>query len=85
MAASRWQLAVLAFVVLAVEACGTPIPDVPPGQPVSYSEHLQPLVLAHCLGCHESDEPKARLVLEEGVGFSQLVGRRSVQVPAIRD
>jgi hypothetical protein len=64
-------------------ACGAPIPDVPVGQSVSYSEHLEPLVLAHCLGCHESEEPKAKLVLEQGVGFGQLVGRRSVQVPSM--
>ena len=47
-------------------ACGTQVPDVPPGQTVSYSTHLEPLVIARCLGCHEVDEPEADLVLERG-------------------
>jgi len=69
--------------LLAVAACGTPVPDVPAGETVSYERHLEPLVLAHCLGCHEADDPKAKLVLEEGQGYAQLVGRRSVQVPSM--
>jgi hypothetical protein len=48
---------------------------------VSYSAHLEPLVTAHCLGCHDSEDPKAKLVLDPGEGYGQLVGRRSVQVP----
>lgn len=69
--------------VLAVAGCGTPVPDVPAGETVSYARHLEPLVLAHCLGCHEADDPKAKLVLEEGTGYAQLVGRPSVQVPSM--
>jgi hypothetical protein len=61
--------------------CGTPVPEVPESEVVSYSAHLEPLVVAHCLGCHESEDPKAKLVLEEGAGFEQLVGRSSVQQP----
>ena len=61
--------------------CGAEVPDVPEGDTVSYSAHLEPLVIAHCLGCHESEEPKAKLILESGVGYDRLVGRRSVQVP----
>ena len=61
--------------------CGAEVPDVPEGDTVSYSVHLEPLVIAHCLGCHESEEPKAKLILEAGVGYDRLVGRRSVQVP----
>jgi hypothetical protein len=61
--------------------CGAKVPDVPKGEPVSYSAHLEPLVIAHCLGCHDSEEPKAKLVLDPGEGYGQLVGRRSVQVP----
>ena len=64
-----------------VVGCGTPVPTVPEDERVSYSAHLEPLVIAHCLGCHESKEPKAKLVLEEGVGYGELVGRRSVQQP----
>lgn len=69
------------FAVILLAACGTPVPDVPAGEPVSYRRHLEPLVVAHCLGCHTAEEPKARLVLEEGAGYGQLVGRRSVQAP----
>lgn len=68
-------------VVLFLVGCGTPLPDVPAGESVSYERHLEPLVVAHCLGCHEVEEPKAKLVLEEGTGYGQLVGRQSIQVP----
>jgi hypothetical protein len=72
---------IAAFGIILVVGCGDAIPDVPAGEPVSYSAHLEPLVIAHCLGYHESEEPKAKLVLEEGAGYGQLVGRRSVQQP----
>lgn len=68
-------------VSMTLAACGTPVPDVPPGESVSYESHLEPLVVAHCLGCHEAEDPKAKLVLEEGTGYTQLVGRQSIQVP----
>ena len=61
--------------------CGTRVPEVPNGEPVSYSAHLEPLVIAHCLSCHESDEAKAKLVLDPGVGYAGLVGPPSVQEP----
>ncbi len=64
-----------------VIGCGQKVPTVPAGTSVSYSEHLEPLVLAHCLGCHTAEEPKAKLVLEEGTGYGQMVGRASVQDP----
>ena len=74
----KWLLLAGALVLA---GCGAEVPDVPEGDTVSYSVHLEPLVIAHCLGCHESEEPKARLVLGPGEGYGQLVGRRSVQVP----
>lgn len=74
----RWI--VLSFLAGVLAGCGTPVPEVPAGESVSYEKHLEALVIAHCLGCHEAEEPKARLVLEEGTGYGQLVGRRSVQV-----
>jgi hypothetical protein len=61
--------------------CGAEVPEVPAAEPVSYSEHLEPLVIAHCLSCHETGEAKAKLVLDPGVGFERLVGPRSIQVP----
>jgi hypothetical protein len=72
---------ITAFGLVLAAGCGAPIPDVPESEPVSYAAHLEPLVLAHCLGCHEVDDPKAKLVLEEGTGYGQLVRRRSVQQP----
>jgi hypothetical protein len=61
--------------------CGTEIPEVPAAEPISYSAHLEPLVIAHCLSCHESEEAKAKLVLDPGVGYERLVGPRSTQEP----
>lgn len=75
----RWIASGCAVLMLA--GCGTPIPEVPADEQVSYSGHLEGLVIAHCLGCHEAEDPKAKLVLEEGTGFGQLVGRQSIQVP----
>ena len=74
------SIVLAALPVLALSGCGQPIPEVPEGEIVSYSAHLEPLVLAHCLGCHTAEEPKAKLVLEQGSGYGNLVGRRSVQV-----
>ena len=59
------------------------MPEIADGQPVSYAAHLEPLVVAHCLGCHESEEAKAKLVLDAGLGYERLVGPRSVQDPEI--
>ena len=66
---------------VALSGCSAKVPIVPEDVSVSYSAHLEPLVIAHCLGCHESEEPKAKLVLDPGVGYGRLVGRRSVQDP----
>jgi hypothetical protein len=67
--------------MLVLSGCGTPVPEVADGQPVSYAAHLEPLVVAHCLGCHESEEAKAKLVLDPGMGYERLVGPRSGQDP----
>jgi hypothetical protein len=66
----------LVLIVL-VAACRQPVevPDAP-----SYAADVEPLVLERCLACHEVEEPKARLVLEAGVGYHQMVGRASTQV-----
>ena len=80
MSAAAVRLCVASCAALVVFGCGTPVPKVPAGETVSYAKHVEPLVLANCLGCHGAEEPKAKLVLEEGSGYGQLVGRRSVQV-----
>ena len=69
--------------VLLIAGCGVRVPEVPEGAAVSYEAHLETLVVARCLGCHGAEEPKAKLVLEQGTGYGQLVGRQSVQMPEI--
>ena len=75
----RKSLLIIGTVLLA--GCGAEVPVVPEEDPVSYSAHLEPLVIARCLGCHDSEEPKAKLIVDPGEGYGHLVGRRSVQVP----
>jgi hypothetical protein len=72
----------LLTILLAVAGCGSGVPDIPFGEPVSYSQHLEPLMIKRCLGCHTAEEPKAELVLERGRGYTQLVGRASHQMPS---
>ena len=81
MASAAVRLTVASCAALVLVGCGTPVPTVPAGETVSYARHLEPLVLANCLGCHGAEEPKAKLVLEEGRGYADLVNRHSVQVP----
>jgi len=69
--------------VFATACTGVEIPDVPAGVPVTYAEHLEPLVIARCLECHTTEEPEAKLVLEVGTGYGQMVSRASTQVPEI--
>ena len=75
------RVSLAAVVVMVSVGCAARVPEVPQGEAVSYSRHLEPLVIAHCLGCHETDDAKAKLVLEQGLGYERLVGPRSVQVP----
>lgn len=70
-------------IVLVAAGCDSGVPEVPPGQPVSYSQHVEPLIIKRCLGCHTAEEPKAELVLEQGRGYDEMVVRSSVQVPEI--
>ena len=74
-------MAVVGGLFVIVAGCGTKVPEVPTQEPVSYSTHLEPLVIAHCLSCHETEEAKAKLILDPGLGYEQLVGPRSIQVP----
>ena len=74
----------IVVVVGLVTACsGVEIPVVPAGVPVTYAEHIEPLVIARCLSCHTTEEPEARLVLEIGTGYGEMVGRASTQVPEL--
>lgn len=73
--------ACVAAIVVFATGCGTQVPEVPNEEPVSYSVHLEPLVIAHCLSCHDSEEAKAKLVLDPGLGYERLVGPRSIQDP----
>ena len=73
--------ALVGAILILVGACGTQVPEVPNEEAVSYTVHLEPLVIAHCLSCHESEDAKANLVLDPGVGYARLVGPRSIQDP----
>ena len=64
---------------MVLTACGTPVPEVATKDPVSYAQHLEPLVIAHCMSCHDSEEAKGKLVLDPGVGYGRLVGPKSIQ------
>jgi hypothetical protein len=77
----RSVVAVAGGLLVVVAGCGAPVPEVSPEEPVSYAAHLEPLVVAHCVSCHESEDPKSKLVLEPGLGYERLVGPRSVQDP----
>ncbi len=77
----RKSFTIVGAVAVLVAGCGTRVPEVPSGESVSYSVHLEPLVIAHCLSCHESKEAKAKLVLDPGLGYERLVGPRSIQDP----
>ena len=77
------QIALVTMLGLTAGCSGVEVPDVPEGEPVSYEEHLEPLVIARCLSCHTAEEPEARLVLEMGTGYKQMVGRASTQVPEL--
>ena len=76
---ARWIALVLVAASLACTR--VEVPEVPAGVPVSYAEHLEPLVLARCLACHTPEKPEAQLVLEAGTGYVAMVGRPSTQVP----
>ncbi|MEE4270481.1 MAG: c-type cytochrome domain-containing protein [Thermoanaerobaculales bacterium] len=69
--------------LLSTAACGggVDVPVVPASEPVSYAEHLEPLVVARCLSCHTAEEPEAQLVLEAGTGYGAMVGQSSTQAP----
>jgi hypothetical protein len=73
----------IALAALGLGCGASHLPELTENQPISYRDHVEPLVLERCLSCHTLDEPKAELVLEPGRGYDQLVGRRSVQVPAL--
>jgi len=79
------QRVMLIVLVSCTAACGgSSLPELPDGAPVSYREHLEPLVLKRCLDCHTTEEPKANLVLEKGVGYEQMVDRASTQIPTLK-
>ena len=80
----RRQLLIFGFAAAVAGCGGSHLPELADGQPASYAGHVEPLVLERCLACHTAEEPKAGLVLEPGRGYGQMVGRPSVQVPALR-
>jgi len=71
----------MVVMVLLAGCSGADVPVVPDGVPVTYAEHLEPLVVARCLSCHTAEESEAQLVLEVGTGYGAMVSRSSTQVP----
>jgi hypothetical protein len=80
---SRWFFLFTVMCLTVVGCSRVEVPVVPEGTPVSYAQHLEPLVIARCLTCHTADQPEAELVLEIGTGYGQMVGRASTQVPEL--
>jgi len=80
------RMTVLAVMIAALSTACTrvKVPDVPEGVPVTYADHLEPLVIARCLTCHTAEEPEAQLVFEAGTGYGEMVGRASTQVADAR-
>ncbi len=76
----------IAFAVflLTSAACAPSVPVVPENQQVSYSDHLEPIIITRCLGCHSDEKPEEDLVVEQGRGYAQLVGRASEQMPSLQ-
>jgi hypothetical protein len=75
---------VCGVLLLAVFACSrTPVDTRPTDRPLSYASDVEPLIVKRCLVCHETKDAKAKLVLEVGTGYAQLVGRASTQIPEL--
>ncbi len=59
------------------------------GPPVSGSAHptyerdVEPVIVKRCAGCHSADKPKAKLILEKGAGYRNLVEKPSTEVPTV--
>ena len=78
------KLAVVIVALAGIACAQVEVPVVPEGEPVSYAEHLEPLVIARCLSCHTAEEPEAQLVLEMGTGYGAMVDQVSTQVSDAR-
>jgi hypothetical protein len=76
-------LAAAAVVVVGLRGRSPGVRLPPAGVALSYAEHVEPLVLHRCVGCHTVDEAEAGLVLEEGRGRAAMVGVPSTQVPGL--
>ena len=79
----RSMIAAVMIAALSTACTRVEVPDVPEGVPVTYADHLEPLVIARCLTCHTAEEPEAQLVFEAGTGYGEMVGRASTQVPEL--
>ena len=71
------------LLVSTLAGCGPSLPPVPPGRRTSYVRDVEPLIIKRCVGCHAGGEAKARLVLEPGTGYQNLVGAPSTQAPSV--
>lgn len=72
----RARLAKIAIGLLAVLAAGGPTSA---QQPVSFADHIQPLLNNHCVFCHMTGAEAAGLNLEPEIAYGELVGVPSEQ------
>lgn len=72
----------MVFAVAAVFAVACAPPLEVPAEP-GYAADVEPVVLERCESCHRTGDVRGELLLERGLGYDQLVGRRSVQVPSL--
>ena len=51
--------------------------------PLSYARDVEPLIVSECGDCHGGDNPKKGLDLSKGVGYRNIVGVKSQEVPTM--
>lgn len=44
---------------------------------ISFARQVQPILDAHCVQCHVREAPQGGLVLEEGMSYGMMVGKKS--------
>ena len=68
-------------------ACVSDRPTVPTEGPVSFADHIHPILASTCAlsGCHGSNAnpPEKPMVLSAGQAYDNIVGVASVQLPAL--
>jgi hypothetical protein len=77
-------LSIAAFILAPIAMWSIMPASAGPDSGLSYAAEVEPLIVKRCASCHNAEDPKAKLLLEKGLAYEQLVGRASVQVPALQ-